>query len=367
MLIFVDLSTIRYMRSEFLKGFTESKEFQLKAIQLRRSLGSGILETIRTILPSLPKGSDADRLRELESQILQPAINLAISLKTSATVYCFDVPDFMQTPFAKMPLKICDLDEFKMVNVDTRETLKVSSLDGGTVTAEQVLFMSPGLLRKDHGKEKRQLALRTVCVKLVKPRERKPPKWFHLESFTPTTGTFMKSEKGRPSNSQEPLDIKFKEEEDDELSWDQLQGGPSNAMGLRKIAEQRLKHKFQPAESPLAKAENVDPKDKHQMYKPSKNQYSEKGSSEEVSPEVERSKRESSVIELLDDEIEEEGHPPGFFHAMEEQQGEVEQSTAGGNSEADKTSGTGQRQLTNPMVAIPRAEGNSKAESNHHI
>ncbi|KAL8837779.1 MAG: hypothetical protein Q9170_002397 [Blastenia crenularia] len=156
-------SIIRYLRSEILKGFNKSEEWTKQVSQRKPMLEKEVLEVVGTILPGIP--SDRDRKERFRKKVLYPAIDFAANLKTSATVYEFDDPIMHKARFTKSVRRANELSRYIMINVDNRKVLHAADFEGDIVV-EQVLFLTPGLIRRDPGKPEKRLTANTICVKV---------------------------------------------------------------------------------------------------------------------------------------------------------------------------------------------------------
>ncbi|KAL8650205.1 MAG: hypothetical protein Q9210_003963 [Variospora velana] len=158
--------TIRYLRSENLKGFCQSDLFRKSCADSMSIVEEGILEHVNTILPRLH--NQPDRAQLLCERVLEPAFELAIAIKTSATPYCFSSPFTLETRFMKLPLQPHESKNYTMINVNTRGMIRTASMDTKD-EVERVLLLAPGLVRRDPGKPEKRLTPSVICVKVVHP------------------------------------------------------------------------------------------------------------------------------------------------------------------------------------------------------
>lgn len=169
--MFVDPSVIRYLRSEILKGFVKSDDFQIRRAEWMASKGSDLLKRTATMLPEISKVDQQRRVEAFRSRVLGPAFDLAVAIQTSATVYGFSEPSTQEARFKCSPLRHHNSDSCTMINIDTRLEMKVnqpanSNHDG--VIAHQVLLICPGLVRYD-GRGAKRLTDDIVCAKFTSP------------------------------------------------------------------------------------------------------------------------------------------------------------------------------------------------------
>lgn len=161
---------ISYLRSEILKGFTASPEFHSTVTELKSEFGHAIFDAVSIILPQ-PWDKIERRLR-FDRCVLEPAANLAVYMKTSATDYVFTMRMTRESQFAKVSLVPGELTNCIMIDIDTRQVVKPRRMAGandGDAVLQQVLLLSPGLLRRAPGEADKCLAPSVICVKLDQP------------------------------------------------------------------------------------------------------------------------------------------------------------------------------------------------------
>ncbi|KAL8916868.1 MAG: hypothetical protein Q9208_008300 [Pyrenodesmia sp. 3 TL-2023] len=169
-----DPSVVRYIRSEFLKGFTESQTYQKRRWALASRLELEILTVVEDILP---QPSDIQsRLEKLRDGVIKPALDLAAAIMTSATPYGFSRRMTPDTRYAHRAIQYRDLaiNRCKMIDINTRGPVRVSKvpLHGSDETiAEEVLLLAPALLRRDPGRPEKTLTPERICVKMVQPAQ----------------------------------------------------------------------------------------------------------------------------------------------------------------------------------------------------
>lgn len=176
-LMFVDPSVVRYLRSEILKGFVKSDDFQIRRAEWMAGKGSDLLKRTATMLPEISKEDQQRRVDTFRSRVLGPAFDLAVAIQTSATVYGFSEPLTQEARFKWYPLRHHSSDSCTMINIDTRLEMKVnqpanSNHDG--VIAYQVLLICPGLVRYD-GRGAKRLTDDIVCAKFPSPAAKVSP------------------------------------------------------------------------------------------------------------------------------------------------------------------------------------------------
>ncbi|KAL8773754.1 MAG: hypothetical protein Q9209_001522 [Squamulea sp. 1 TL-2023] len=163
-----DVSDVRYLRSEVLKGFAASPLFhEHRTVWMSRS-GVGILRSTEKILPELSNLDDLKRVETFQHRVLEPAFSLAVAIKSSSVCYEFTERITRETQLKTFPLRFYHWNYCTMINIDTRQIMKKKErghAEDKAIGAEQVLLLAPGLVRRS-GEEIRNLTQETVCVKV---------------------------------------------------------------------------------------------------------------------------------------------------------------------------------------------------------
>ncbi|KAL8883670.1 MAG: hypothetical protein Q9215_008098 [Flavoplaca cf. flavocitrina] len=165
--VIIDPAAIRYLRSELLKGFVESDEFQLRQSQWMTKDGPDLLKRTSTMLPEPSRENQQIRVKTFRNDVLGPAFEFAVAMQTSATAYGFSEPTTDETRFKSWPLSYRSSDNCKIINIDTRLEMKVDQAPNkrrDDVVAQRVLLICPGLVRLD-GNEAKWLTDDIVCAK----------------------------------------------------------------------------------------------------------------------------------------------------------------------------------------------------------
>ncbi|KAL9031250.1 MAG: hypothetical protein Q9196_000718 [Gyalolechia fulgens] len=167
LLMAADSSRIQHLRSEILKGYSKSKLFDETCAQTMLAMTEAVLEAVDAILPG--HEDDLGRKIRFEERVLRPAVDLAVAMKTSITLYSFSNYLTHESRLKQVPLPSFALQGYRMINIDTRETLraeKASKLDNDGVVGYQVLLLAPGLHRLDSRTPAKRLTPDVVCVKV---------------------------------------------------------------------------------------------------------------------------------------------------------------------------------------------------------
>ncbi|KAL8649971.1 MAG: hypothetical protein Q9226_005345 [Calogaya cf. arnoldii] len=149
-----DPSTVAHLRSEILTGFTKAPEFGERRKKWKGSSGVSIYKGAVAILPEPNTADLAHRMQSFTNNVLSPAFDLAVSLKTSTTQYGFSELLSSTSRFRRVALKRYQMLSCTMINIDTREALKTNNIADtreDAVVAKQVLFMVPGLVKSNSG------------------------------------------------------------------------------------------------------------------------------------------------------------------------------------------------------------------------
>ncbi len=163
------------------------------------------IELLADIEKTLPKLRRClGRMERLRHRVIEPALDFAVAIRTSATCYAFSCRMTSEVRFAQKDFGALDSNNCIMINVDTRQTVKVdkASFDGANI--KRVLLLSPALQRKDAGKAVKYLTPDRVCVKVdVLPPSVAPAAFdCATTSQSPAKGKFDKLGRTRVESSQ---------------------------------------------------------------------------------------------------------------------------------------------------------------------
>lgn len=125
-----------------------------------------ILALVNTILPRLQ--DQPCRAQLFLERVVEPAFELAIAIKTSATSYGFSCPFTLGTQFMKLRVHPHESSNHTMINVNSRGVVRKASMDTED-EVERVLLLAPGLVRRDPGKPEKSLTPTIICVRVVHP------------------------------------------------------------------------------------------------------------------------------------------------------------------------------------------------------
>ncbi|KAL8938656.1 MAG: hypothetical protein Q9216_003776 [Gyalolechia sp. 2 TL-2023] len=162
-----DSSTIKYLRSEVLKGFTADPEFSQVLENVEATVGQEIFDSVSVILPEMP--DDMGRKERFDRGVLKPAVRLGISMKTSATNYVFATRMTRDTQFFCNRLDPQNLSDCTLIDVNTRAVLKrqrLADLSESGTELSPVLLLAPGLLCQKPEEPERCLEPSVVCVRV---------------------------------------------------------------------------------------------------------------------------------------------------------------------------------------------------------
>ncbi|KAL8880378.1 MAG: hypothetical protein Q9192_008034, partial [Flavoplaca navasiana] len=127
-----------------------------RAFQQRRPIwmtrvGPSILCSAEKILPSCHEDEHQKRQESFQLQVLEPAFDLAVAMKTSSVCYEFTECFTRETQLKTVPMKNYHYDYCTMIDIDTRKSLKkIGKGRNGdkAIGANQVLMLAPGLIRR---------------------------------------------------------------------------------------------------------------------------------------------------------------------------------------------------------------------------
>ncbi|KAI4116637.1 MAG: hypothetical protein LQ345_002982 [Seirophora villosa] len=159
-------AAIRYVKSETLKGFSQSELFQRYRAELVPMVGEAILNSVDSMLPGLQ--DQPDRAQLLCDRVVEPAFDLAIAMKTSATSYGFSSSFTRETRFMKSLVHPHESKSYRMIDVNTRGVIKMGNIDPGDAV-ERLLLLAPGLVRCNPGMPQKHLTPTIICVKVIHP------------------------------------------------------------------------------------------------------------------------------------------------------------------------------------------------------
>ncbi|KAL8789356.1 MAG: hypothetical protein Q9195_006883 [Heterodermia aff. obscurata] len=169
----IEAATIRTWRSEALTSLAKTPEFSAQLQKAKNRLTIDMFDQLAVVFPIIDHGQAS--LDTFYSNIIKPAVELALIIQTSTSSYRFE-PRMSSNPITK-PCKISrkDLGSFRMTDVETGKTLKPESpvrpdCDGDI--GIEMIVLKPGLLRFDADKSV-PLSQEAILIKLYHPLGRR--------------------------------------------------------------------------------------------------------------------------------------------------------------------------------------------------
>lgn len=133
-----------------------------------------IFDEVVKYLPIIKK--DRERLQELFDKVIDPAVKLATTIRTSPTTYKFTPKIEKFFPFDNCIFTQQQLSDFKLVDIATGKTLKPDSPiqpnEQGQIGTE-IMVLAPALYRCDPGSSALLLVKEVVLVQLFSPLGRR--------------------------------------------------------------------------------------------------------------------------------------------------------------------------------------------------
>ncbi|KAL9595122.1 MAG: hypothetical protein Q9219_006639 [cf. Caloplaca sp. 3 TL-2023] len=166
-----DVTAIRYLRSELLKGYITTRQFDALRKEELESTTDKVLRVVETVLEG--SQDNPGRKSRFNERVMQPAVELAILMNSSATKYSFSDSMSDKSRFKEVPLSARALDSCVVIDVDTRTIVRadmvaVESKDD--IIGTQVILLAPGLRRcYPAGASTRKLCSKVAAVKLSNP------------------------------------------------------------------------------------------------------------------------------------------------------------------------------------------------------
>lgn len=142
----------------------------------RRTKAKSIIEDVilmrsGVFFPGLYR--DQTRIECFRQTVIEPALDLAVAVRTSTAMYEFNGSMVQHSRFDRTPLRRCALVSYTMIDIETRETIRAGRMlaKSNNITAEQVLLLAPSLQRCDPGKPVKCLTPDAICVKVGHAKE----------------------------------------------------------------------------------------------------------------------------------------------------------------------------------------------------
>ena len=166
----VDAKTVRAWRSETLTSIAVSTEFTGVLTKECKYLEKNIFGELELFFPII-KG-DHDSLATFDEKVLRPAVNLAIAIQTSPTIYTFRPRMTREAISKSLILSKEDLVDSKIIDAKTAKTLKADSpvvaKQNGTI-GNQIALLTPSLIRCTPGEKPVRLTPEVVLAELYHP------------------------------------------------------------------------------------------------------------------------------------------------------------------------------------------------------
>ncbi|KAG6994105.1 hypothetical protein G7Y79_00047g083310 [Physcia stellaris] len=166
-------ATIRAWRSETLAALAKTSRFPAAVGKGKIILTNRIYDALCKVFPIISGRQSS--LETLYHKIITPAVELAITMQTSATSYRFEPRLSRNSLFKRVAVPKTHLGHYRMIDAATGKTLKLDSpitpnKDGDI--GDEIMVVTPGLLRRDAEKMV-PLMPENVLVELYEPLGRR--------------------------------------------------------------------------------------------------------------------------------------------------------------------------------------------------
>lgn len=168
--------TLRRWRSEALHGLLKVDDF----VAARSEQGDALAKSLYSALAHMLGGADvtvqAEGWKELHKQVVLPAIDLATAIRVSMVDYQFVTHLFDKAPEKQHTIYRNEIQHYQLIDNATHKIIRPDSAvkiaEDGRI-GNELLVISPALLRNKDGDNGAVISRPTVLVKLDQPMARR--------------------------------------------------------------------------------------------------------------------------------------------------------------------------------------------------
>lgn len=179
-LLRLEPESIQSWRSDTLTALARTQDLQQKRLDSANRIMHTLFDGVAAYFPVINKTKES--LQGIYDGVINPAIELASTIKTSPSRYEFSPKIETISPFSGHRLTHNQLSTSRVIDIETGKTLKADSpieQDMRGETGRNILLLAPALYRCNPGQAPIQLVKETVLVKLHKPLGRRRASIFH--------------------------------------------------------------------------------------------------------------------------------------------------------------------------------------------
>ncbi|CAO1597179.1 hypothetical protein XANCAGTX0491_000998 [Xanthoria calcicola] len=166
--------SIQSWRSDTLTALARTQDLQQKRLDSANRIMHTLFDGVAAYFPIINKRKES--LQGIYDEVIDPAIELASTIKTSSSRYVFSPKIETISPFSGHRLTHNQLSTSRVIDIETGKTLKADSpvqQDEMGEIGRNILLLAPALYRHNPGQASIQLVKETVLVKLDKPLGRR--------------------------------------------------------------------------------------------------------------------------------------------------------------------------------------------------
>jgi len=157
-----------------LTAIAASVEYKQDRTEATNKLGISLITTLASVLPGVVESEPSQK--NLYQKIIEPAVDLAVKIQTSAAEYHFNPRIAKKGPAARRSITSSDIQDFKMVDIKSGKRLKMDSQvvpnNNGRI-GDQILILTPALIRCQPGSMSVRLSQQAILVELDNPLGRR--------------------------------------------------------------------------------------------------------------------------------------------------------------------------------------------------
>ena len=161
---------IQSWKAEALTAIAATADYTDHRVKASNNLWISLISELANFFPFI--GDDATCQNALYEKVVVPAVDLAIRIQTSTTVYRF-IPRFSsKIKLCRLVVDLCEVSDLKMIDIKSGKQLRSESqlvANGEGTIGDQLLVLTPALMRRQSANNYIRLTQEVILVELYKP------------------------------------------------------------------------------------------------------------------------------------------------------------------------------------------------------
>lgn len=171
---YLDPKTIRAWKAETLTAIAASVEYKQDRAEATNKLRISLITAVASVLPGVVESEPSQK--NLFEKVIEPAVDLAVKIQTSAAEYRFNPRIAMKGQLGRRSVTSSDIPDFKIVDIKSGKHLRADSQvvpDNNGRIGDRLLILTPALVRCRPGSRSVRLSQEAILVELNSPLGRR--------------------------------------------------------------------------------------------------------------------------------------------------------------------------------------------------